>query len=33
MAKSDPKVTPDMTDSGQIFVDGELFYDSGKFKI
>ena len=23
----------DMTDSGQIFVDGELFYDSGKFKI
>jgi len=23
----------DMTDGGQIFVDGELFYDSGKFKI
>jgi aminopeptidase len=23
----------DMTDGGQIYVDGELFYDSGKFKI
>ena len=23
----------DMTDGGQVFVDGELFYDSGKFKI
>ena len=26
-------IITDMRDGGQVFVDGELFYDSGEFKV